>query len=201
MEEFDRDLLQALQTIANRGFTNAVSGFSGLLGQKLNVAKPTVRIVPLSAIPFISGGPETEAVGIYLRAEGDISGQIMMIIPYGRALELVDLLLEQPEGTTQQLGSLERSALAEVGNQTGTFFLNSMAELIGRSSRPSPPAVMVDMVAAILDIVVATSGGISDEVLLMEADICNGDKSVETQFWVIPDAATLDRIKGISNHE
>lgn len=192
--EFDTKLFKALQSIAEEGIHNAVSGFSGLLGQTLQVSQPSVKLVPLANIPYINGGPENEAIGIYLRAEGDISGQIMMIIPYAKALELVDLLLEQPQGTTQELGSLERSALAEVGNQTGTFFLNSLAKMIGGEVRPSPPAVMVDMVGAILDIIVATNGGISDTVLLMEADMTNGDESVETNFWVIPDPATLHRI-------
>jgi chemotaxis protein CheC len=92
------------------------------------------------------------------------------------------------------LGSLERSALAEVGNQTGTFFLNTLAAMVGGSIRPTPPAVMVDMVGAILDIIVATHGGISENVLLLQADIRNGDKSVETNFWVIPDMSTLEKI-------
>lgn len=46
----------------------------------------------------------------------------MLIFPYERALKLVDLLIDEPEGTTQQLGTYERSALAEVGNLCGSFF-------------------------------------------------------------------------------
>lgn len=191
MEYFDKKLSSALQTIAQEGIHNAARGFSGLLGQTLTVINPTVRLVPLFDIPSMSGGPETEAIGIYLRAEGDLSGQIMMIIPYQKALELVDLLLGEPIGTTTQLGSYERSALAEVGNQAGTFFLNSVAKIIGGSLRPSPPAVMVDMVGAILDIIVATHGGITDQVMLLQADIMNGDRSIETNFWVIPEMGTL----------
>lgn len=189
--DFDHNLLTVFQTIANEGIHNAVRGFSGLLGQTLTVSKPSVRVVPLFDIPSMSGGPEAEAIGIYLRAEGDLPGQIMLIIPYAKALELVDLLLFLPPGTTTQLGSFERSALAEVGNQTGTFFLNTCASLIGGSVRPTPPAVMVDMVGAILDIIVAANGEISDKVLLMQADMMNGDRSVETNFWVIPDMHTL----------
>lgn len=190
-EYFDKKLSSALQTIAQEGIHNAARGFSGLLGQTLTVVNPTVRLVPLFDIPSMSGGPEREAIGIYLRAEGDLSGQIMMIIPYQKALELVDLLLGEPIGTTTQLGSYERSALAEVGNQAGTFFLNSVAKIISVSLRPSPPAVMVDMVGAILDIIVATHGGITDQVMLLQADIMNGDRSIETNFWVIPEMRSL----------
>jgi chemotaxis protein CheC len=193
-DNFDEKLFIALHEIVDEGMHNAVHGFSGLLGQSLVVSKPAVTLVPLCEIPNMNGGPENEAIGIYLRAEGDLPGQIMMIIPYMKALELVDLLLNEPPGTTTRLDSLGRSALAEVGNQTGTFFLNSVARMIGGSVRPSPPAVLVDMVGSILDIIVATSGEISDQVLLMQAEMVNGDRSVETSFWVIPDMNTIHRI-------
>ena len=149
----------------------------------------------LKEIPHILGGPENEAIGVYLRAEGDISGKIMLVIPYDKALELVDLLIGNPPNTTQELGSFERSALAEVGNQTGTFFINSLSSLTGLDVRPSPPAVMVDMVGAILDIIVATTGGVSEHVLLMEANFELGNRKVETNFWVIPDEKTLNAIR------
>ena len=192
---FDENLMSVLQIIANEGIQNAAKGFSGLLGENLIVENPGVRLVPLKDIPMILGGPENEAIGVYLRAEGGISGQIMLVIPYEKALELVDLLMENPPGTTQTLGSFERSALAEVGNQTGTFFINSLSSLTGLDVRPSPPAVMVDMVGAILDIIVATTGGVSEHVLLMQANFKLGDRKVETNFWVIPDESTLEAIK------
>lgn len=189
---FNQKLLAYLQIIASEGISNAAKGFSGMLGQKMTVTEPVVRMIHLSEIPNILGGPENEAVGTYLRAEGSVGSQIMLITPYQKALDLVDLLLEQPQGTTQQLGTLERSALAEVGNITGTFFMNSVAALTGMDLRPTPPAVMVDMVGAILDIIIATMGGISEHVLLLEANFMIGDRSVGVDFWVIPDPKTLE---------
>jgi chemotaxis protein CheC len=189
--DFDQNLFEILQSIASAGIRNAAVGFSSLLGHNLSVSQPQVKVIPLLDIPKIVGGLENEAIGIYLRAEGDMSAQIMLIIPYQRALELVDLLMGVDPGSTTQLGSLERSALAEVGNMTGTFFLNAIAAATGASIRPTPPAVMVDMIGAILDIIIATSGGVSDQVMLLEARFYDGTRAVETSFWVIPDATTI----------
>jgi chemotaxis protein CheC len=193
-ETFNQSLMEALQTVARDGINNAADGFSGMIGEKLVVSNPSVSVVPVFDIPKLSGGPETEAIGVYLRVEGDITGQIMLIIPYEKALEIVDLLMDEPTGTTTELGRLERSALAEVGNQTASFFLNTVANQIGGSVRPSPPSVMVDMVGAILDIIVAVCGGIGENVLLLQADFMNGDRSVDMKFWVIPDMDTLSVI-------
>jgi chemotaxis protein CheC len=193
---YDEQFLKILQGLANAGFLNAAKGFSDMLGQNLTVAHPSIRTIALMDIPKMLGGLENEGVGIYLRAEGDIAGQIMLILPFPKALELVDLLMGEPTGTTKQLGSLERSALAEVGNITGTFFLNTIASQTGMSIRPTPPAVMVDMMGAILDIIIATTGGISDTVLMFEANFVVGEREVEANFWIIPDPNTLDAIKG-----
>lgn len=192
---FDEKFIETIQTVAGAGIHNAARGFSGLLGHQVEVSQSKVRVVPLLEIPKLAGGLENEAVGIYLRAEGDLAGQMMLIVPYHKALEMVDLLLNQPAGTTQRLGSLERSALGEVGNLTGTFFLNTVAQITGIEIRPTPPAVMVDMVGAILDIIIATTGGVSEQVLLMDANFTCGERRVETDFWVIPDATTLQSLR------
>ena len=191
---FDQYLLEMLNTIASEGIKNAADGFSGMVGRRIEVSNPDIELVPLLTIPKIVGGLEDDAVGVYLRFEGDMMGQIMMIIPHQKALELVDLLMGLEKGTTKRLGSLERSALGELGNLCGTFFLNSIAKTVGASFRPSPPAIMVDMLGAILDIVVATAGGVNEHVLLMHANFMDGIRFVETDFWVIPDMKALNNL-------
>ncbi|MBI4926132.1 MAG: chemotaxis protein CheC [Anaerolineae bacterium] len=195
LPNFDKALMTTLQEVAGAGIHNAARGFSNLVGHQISVNQPQVKVVPLLEIPRHVGGLENEAIGIYLRAEGDISVQIMLIIPYAKALLLVDLLMDVAPGTTTQLGSLERSALGEVGNMTASFFMNAVANMTGTSVRPTPPAVMVDMVGAILDIIIATSGSISENVILMQANFADGERSLATDFWVIPDALTLKLFK------
>lgn len=192
--KLSKRFLSSLETLASQGFQNAAVGFSGMLGMSMTVYEPTVSLIPLVDIPNVLGGPEQDAVGIYLKVEGDISGHVLLIIPYQKALEMVDMLLDEPVGTTQKLGSLERSALAEMGNLTGTFFLNAIAEQTGMPARPSPPAVMVDMVGSILDVITALVGAMGDDVLMFQATFMIGARELNTDFWVIPDPKTLDRL-------
>jgi chemotaxis protein CheC len=191
---FDQDVLEKLRSIADDGVLNAAHGFSGMVGRKIHVNKATAEVVPVLTIPEIAGRSDEDAVGIYLRFQGDLDGQMMMIVPYQKAMELVDLMMEVPPGTTRHLGSLERSALGELGNLCGSFFLNSVASLTYAQFQPTPPAVMVDMAGAILDVVVATTGGISENALLMQASFMDGSRSVEADFWVIPDMNSLSEM-------
>jgi chemotaxis protein CheC len=186
--------ISKMRIIAARGFTNSAKGLSKMIGQELSVSSPDVNMVPLADIADILGGPENDAVGVYLRIEGDLSGQVMLIIPYQQAMELCDMVMDSPDGTTKELGKMERSALSEIGNLTCAFFLNAIAELTNISSHPSPPAVMVDMVGSILDVVVATMGAIGDQVLMFKAAFQIGERKLQADFWIIPDPATLEKL-------
>jgi len=192
--QFQEEMRTLLASLASPGVVNAARGMSEMVGQALSVSEPHVRLVPFHDIPELLGGPESEAVGIYLRIEGHISGQMMMIVPHNKALELVDLMMGLPIGSTQSINSMERSALAELGNITGTFFLNAISDNTGFSSRPSPPAVMVDMVGAILDIILATMDELFDSVLMIQATFLRDGREAEADFWIIPDRKTLNSV-------
>jgi chemotaxis protein CheC len=183
--EISEKLLEKLGSMAGKGFANAAQGFSQMIGEKLSVQSPEVTKVKLNSLYDLLGGAENDAVGIYLRFDGELKGQVMMVIPYSQAMEIADMLLERQAGTTTELGQMERSALAEVGNLTGSFFLNAIAEITGISSHPTPPAVMID---------IATMGDIGDEVLMFRATFIRGDRSTKTDFWVLPDLLTLKKL-------
>jgi chemotaxis protein CheC len=190
----NKEIIEQMQFIVEKGFANAAKGFSQMVGLELSVDNPEVKTVPLNDIPMLLGGPENDAVGIYLKIEGDIGGQIMLILPLARAMSICDMLLEEPDGTTQELGSMERSALAEVGNLTGTFFLNAIAESTGLELRPTPPAVMVDMIGAILSVVIATMNEVNDNVLMFQATYKLKNRKIDANFWIVPDALSLERL-------
>jgi chemotaxis protein CheC len=190
-DNFEGSLYYLLVDMAKEGIHNAARGLSSMVGEDLTVTAPVVRRVPLAEISNLLGGPEIEAVGIYLRAEGVLAGQMLMVVPYAKSLELADLVMGLPAGSTQELGRLERSALAELGNVTGSFFLNSLASITGIFIRPSPPAVLVDMIGAILDVILTSSDGLSESVLMIEAIFLRAGREIQANFWVIPDRSTL----------
>jgi len=191
----------ALLKIAHSGFSNAARGLGGMIGCDMTLTASDVSVEPIEEIPQLLGGPEADGVGIYLRFKGDVSGQVMIVIPYAHALELTDMMLGQPAGMTASLGGMERSALSELGNLTGTFFLNAISDLTGNSARPSPPVIMVDMVGAILDVVVSSTEDLGSRVLIFKAVFMCGSKELKINFWVVPDAPTLLKLINHGNSE
>ncbi|HHX43195.1 MAG TPA: CheY-P-specific phosphatase CheC [Chloroflexi bacterium] len=185
-----------LETLAQEGLESAAHGLSVFVGHEIRLTEPRVAILPITEVPSIMGGPETLAVGIYLAVDGDMDGHILLLLEQQAAAALVDLLMDNAPGTTTALGPLERSALAEVGNLTGALFLNSVARMCGVSARPSPPAVLEDMVGAILDVIVVAVGAISEYIVAIETTFCRSDRRVEALFWVIPNLDALGKSLG-----
>lgn len=202
-ENYDKKKMQevsVLHTVARLGIQHAMQGLSEMVGEDLETTEPELFSVPILKIPEFFGGAEQEAVGIYLRASGEASGQFMMILTFERALAFIDMLMQEPPGTTQELDDMGRSALAEMGNLTGAFFLNAVANLTGLEARPSEPAVMHDMVGAILNIIVAATADQLDEVFVIQTTIIHEDHQVQANYWYIPDEKTMHQLIEKYNH-
>lgn len=175
-----------LAEILQAALRNSAEGLSQMVGKQITIETPCIEAVPIGEVPHQVGGPETEMVGIYLLIEGDLPGQVILMFPLSEALHLVDLLMDLPSGTTTEFGELERSALAETGNITASFFINEVARQTQTSSRPSPPAVIIDMLGAILNIIASPIAMVSEEMVIVETTFREAERTVVANFWVMP---------------
>ena len=132
------------------------------------------------------GGANVEALGIYLTVSGSADGYIMLMYNPKMAYGFVDLLMGQPEGTTQALGEMESSALGELGNITGSSFLNALADATGLTLMPSPPHVMTDLAGALLDIIAADILQTQDDAFVAAATYQAPGRNISGLFFVIP---------------
>jgi chemotaxis protein CheC len=175
-----------LERMANLAASNSAEGLSTMLGRPIRMTVPRLSLSRLWEVPDRLGGADLEAVGVYLTVTGDMLGQVMLILPNHVAFRMIDMMMEQPEGTTNSIGDMERSALGEIGNVATSLFLNAIADATGMDLRPSPPAVMMDYVGAIMDVVLVSAGAVSDDILLLEAQYHGPDRALEMYFWLIP---------------
>ena len=118
--------LTACAGLVSEGSANAISGLAQMLGREIKVTSLRVAQIPVGEAPDLVGGHEALSVGIYLTVSGAASGHMFMVFRPQTALCLVDLLMGEEIGTTQNLSEMEESALAELGNITGSFFLNAL---------------------------------------------------------------------------
>jgi len=179
------------------GTRNAMQGLSEMIGAEIEVSDLALRLVPVTEVSQAFGGRDTEAVGIYLGVSGSADGHLMLMYEPRIALAFVDLLMGEPLQTTDSLDGMGRSALGEMGNIIGAFFLSAIADATGLSLSPSPPSVMTDMAGALLDIVSADILLTQDETYIAEATFRVQGQDINGVFMVMP---TQELFETIVNH-
>ncbi len=172
--------------LAQLGSTNAIAGLSEMLNRDITITALNMEEVSIYGAADLIGKADDEMVAIYLLFGGDISGQIMLAFPPKIAYQLIDMAMNIPVGTTSELGEMEQSVLGEVGNIVGSFFLNAVADRAHQCLMPSCPAVMVDMVGAIMSSVMAEALQVNETVYAIRLSFATDDCYLEGKFLAIP---------------
>ena len=176
----------------NQGISNAISGLSGMVGQHIEVTGFGLNRISVKDVADLFGGPEALVIGIYLEVSADAAGHIIVVYKPDTAFQLVDMLMGQTLGTTQSLEEMETSALGELGNIMASFFLNAVADNAGVTLHPSPPAVMMDMAGAVLDIALSQIMEHSDDTFIVRSSFRANGQEVDGDFLVLPSPELLN---------
>ena len=179
------------------GSQNAVAGLSEMVDQEIEMTAVSVQQIPVDDVPNLCGGREQMVVAIYLAVTGATAGHIFLVYPPKTAMSLVDLLMGEEPGTTQEISEMEASALGEMGNIMGSFYLNALGNASGLVLMPSPPAVIMDMAGSILDVGLADILQESDDALVVEAIFATKDRKITGNFLVLPSPAFLKQLSQI----
>jgi len=166
-------------------------GLSRMVGQAVQNDPPQVRRMSFAQVAACVGDPETPTVGVYLTIASGLIGWALLSIPLDMALWVTDGVRAAP-GTATRLTRLEKSALAEMGNLALSYFLNAVAERCGGTEAllPSPPAVIVDMLGVILNLMV-TATPEAEELWVIETIFRDTTQTVQICFWAAPDLAGI----------
>jgi chemotaxis protein CheC len=182
--------------LVKKGTANALFGLSEMLGHKIKAVSLDIGKLPLNEIPALLGKMNAPGVGIYLPIKGEYTGHIMLIHDSAVAFQLVDLHLDMVPGATRKLGDIERCALEDIGNITGTFFLNTLADSAGIIIMPSPPSVIVDSVSAIMDIPLRFIMEKQDDALVAKVTFSADSYQMDGAFVVLPTDKFVKNITG-----
>lgn len=191
-EELNGMELDTIREIGSIGTGNAATALSSMLGCKVNIEMPEVKIMGYNeAIEWI-GGPEVVTAGVLAHLSGELNGIMLSV----QQMEFVNLVLEHVVGRTvsdfDQLDELDRSALLEVGNIMLSAFINALAGMTDMKIRLTVPAFAVDMQGAILAVPMAEFGGQSDYIMTISTNFVCRDHEVPCRVLLSPDIRSLN---------
>ena len=175
-----------------KGMTNDIGGLSKMVGKELSIESIKVRRIPVKDMPDLLGGAEKTVIGIYITYCGYSHGHILLAHQPEIAFTILDLLMGDPPGTCKNLDEISKSALCEMGNITGTYFLNAVADSLGILLNPSPPVVMQDMAGAVLDIALAEILAEHDDTFVAETIFGFENRTIQGKFIIMPNAGFME---------
>ncbi len=182
-----------LKEIGNIGAGNATTAIASMLGLRLDMDVPQVRLLTFQELPSAISGEEDAIVGIYLEVQHDISGSMMFIMDLGSAHYLVNKMMMRDVDYNEEFSEMDLSALMEVGNIIAGSYLNALSSLTNLTITPSVPYICIDMAGAILSVPAIQFGQYGDNALLIETSF--GDEvQLNGYFILLPDIDSYDKI-------
>ena len=188
-----------LNELGNIGAGNATTALAQMIGCKIDMSVPQVRLLDFSELGEIVGGEDEIMVGIYLQVEGDIDGNMMFILKKSSAAHLVNKLMCGMLGITEEeilsheFGEMECSAIKEVGNIITGAYLNALSSLTNMKIYPSIPQLGIDMAGALLSVPAVKFGLYADKILLVQTKFSD-DIELDGYFILIPDMESYEKI-------
>jgi len=188
----NEEYFDVLREIGNVGASNASAALAQLLGRRVEVHVPKVKLLDFQEIGKAIGGEEQIMTGIYLRVEGQINGSMLLLLKKQAAARVAGILLGNPDRDPKtELTEIECSALSEVGNIVTSAYLNAISTLTGLKTLPSVPSLCVDMAGAILSVPAIEFGMMCDKLLLIENRFSG---TTDGYLVLVPDIDSYDRM-------
>jgi len=144
--------LDVIRETVNIGAGNAATALSQLLGSVVTMDVPKAELVSIYELTDRYASPTELVCAVYLRFEGEISGNMLWIMSEETAQELVNILIKKDLGDMlqDQIDQIADSLLVEVGNIVLSSFLNAISAMINCALPVTVPAIAHDMFAKAL---------------------------------------------------
>ncbi|NLW12006.1 MAG: chemotaxis protein CheC, partial [Clostridiaceae bacterium] len=155
MNDFE---MSVLSEIGNVGAGNAATALSHILADRVNMSVPDLRILDVSDMTTLLGGPENEFVGILVTMDKDVRGMMLFLLEQRFVCKLIEVLLNEKISSFSELSEMGRSALMEIGNILAGSYVNAIATMTNLNIELSTPQIAIDMVGAILSYPAALFG-------------------------------------------
>ena len=180
--------LDALRELANVGSGTASTALSSMLGRSIDISVPKAFVLPMAEAVDSIGNPEDDVTGIVLGVVGDMEATVLLLVTPNHAALLCRMLGVPADS------EFGESALMEIGNIVGSSYINALAMMTGMTIEPTPPSLATDMLAAIVESVLATRASTGDIALLLDSAMVVENEDCSVSFLLVPDQGGVEQL-------
>lgn len=176
----------ALNELTNIGLGHATTALADITARPLHMSIPYAEPVALEHIPERLSDGEGLAVGVAMEIEGEAEGHILFLLDWNSARSLLSAVIGSAPEDPSQVGSLEASAMLEIGNIINSSFLSAIADMTQMELASTPPFMAIDMAACILESLVVEASLQDHYALAVRTEINDEQSSLEGFFLYMP---------------
>ena len=182
--------LDALREVSNIGAGNSATALSILLGTKIDMSVPNMNLIAFDEL--FNSYKENEVIAVLVKVLDDIEGSVLYVFESAVALNIISKMTLTQENELTEMGV---SVIGEIGNIIASSFMNAIADFTGLKATASVPAVVNDMINAILVSTFMETGQYQDYVLDIETLFMGEDENnTEGHLYFIPAPGSLEKI-------
>lgn len=193
LEQVSESYMDVLKELGNIGAGNAMTALSQMLGCKVDMRVPQIKLLEFKEVGAVMGGEEQIMAAVFLGVEGDITGSMMFLVEKHSAKHLISKLMMGMAPAGDDFSEMELSALKEVGNIITGAYLNSLSTITNLKIFPTPPELAVDMAGAILSVPAIEFGVMGDNILLIQSQFFD-EVEIDGYFILVPDLHSYSKI-------
>ena len=185
--------LDAVRETANIGAGHAATALAQLTESPIMISVPTAVFSGAEALQRQLASVPQPVAAVVMGMLGQLSGTTALVFPRPTVVRLAEMMMRRPSGSCQVLTELETSAIREAGNILSGAYMNAMSDFLGLLLLPSPPVLVIDHAAAVVDHVVGGVAAPSRSVLCVETEFMtrNQDEAFRGFFLMLPDPSSL----------
>ena len=194
-KELNSMKLDVLREIGNIGAGNATTALSVMLNSNLRMEMPVVKVLGFNEIPDLVGGADTIVSAVLTHFKGEINGMTLFILEMEEAKNLLSAMLGKDYSEDfNDFDHMDKSTLKEVGNILMSSYISSISTLTNFKLRTEPPAICVDMAAAVLSMPISELGQIDDKALIIDSRFLDNERPINGFFMFVSDEESFNRI-------
>lgn len=186
-DAFEEMEIDALKEAGNIGASHASTAMSSLIRTTVTISVPDCIVCRSEKLPSSVGEADDPVVATFFQVYGKGQGNLIMIMPIETASTLADLMLGKEHVPGSPLDEDGGSAIAEMGNICTSAYLNAMAQFLGTTMLPSPPAVAMDSLHAILQLPAQLVAEQAEYVVVLKTSFVIENEIYKGCFIFLPD--------------
>jgi chemotaxis protein CheC len=187
---------ETLQKAADDGSRKVAEAFSRLSGSPVEASVSNVETIPLHESLDRIKPPEDHAIVVYAQLLFGIPGASLLMLPREDALALVDLLNQQPIGTTGVLRDIDRSAIKETLNILSNSYMTALSESANIELGLGVPSMLTSVrLRDIVEMLMKKEANETDIAIIFETTLVITKHEVKASLYLMFNQRLADLIK------